>query len=56
MTWKRLLKQLETLEEGLELKPREGSNVAHFARLELANTMARAREILEALAADEERR
>jgi hypothetical protein len=55
-TWKRLLENLEALEMDLEQMPAETSNAAHFARIELANTMARAREILEALANDEERK
>lgn len=55
MSYRQLLTDLEALEGGLEQMPPEHSNVAHFARTELANTVARAREILEALANDEER-
>jgi len=52
--WEPLLETLEALERDLEEMPPEKRNTAHFARLELANTIARAREILEALANDEE--
>ena len=55
MTYKQLLADLERVEGGLEQMPEETSNAAHFARMELANAMARAREILEALAKDEEK-
>lgn len=54
MTWTELFRDLEALEGGLEQKPAENSSLRHFARLELANTLAHAREILEALSADEE--
>lgn len=54
MSYKQLLTDLEALEGGLEQMPPENSNVAHFARTELANSVAHAREILEALANDEE--
>lgn len=53
MTYQQLFTDLEALEGGLERMPPETSNVAHFARLELADKVARAREILEALANDE---
>ena len=53
MSYKTLLTDLEALEGGLEQMPPEASNVAHFARMELAETVAHAREILEALANDE---
>lgn len=55
MTWKQLLEDLEALEGGLERKYPETSNVKHFARLQLANMLARVREILEAFASDEQR-
>ena len=54
MSYKHLLQDLEALEGGLEQMPPEKSDLAHFARTELADTVARAREILEALANDEE--
>lgn len=55
MSYRQLLTDLEALEGGLEQMPPEPSNVAHYARIELANTVAKAREILEALANDEEK-
>lgn len=56
MTWNQLHNDIEALERGLESMPAETSNTKHFARIELANSIARAREILEALAQDEEPR
>lgn len=53
--WKQLHASLQALEEGLESMPPAKGNVEHFARIELANAIARAREILEALAHDEEK-
>jgi cob(I)alamin adenosyltransferase len=55
MTWRQLHKQIEALEESLENMPAFGhfESTKHFARIELANTVARAKEILEALAHDE---
>ena len=55
MSWLELLGNLEALEAALEQRPLETSNVAHYARMELAERMAQAREILEALAKDEEK-
>lgn len=57
MTWKELHVQIEGLEEALEQMPPFGhfESTKHFARIELANSVARAKEILEALAADEEK-
>lgn len=52
-SYKQLLEDLEALEGGLERMPPEQSNTAHYVRMELANMMAKAREILEALANDE---
>ena len=53
MTWLELLHKIEALEEALEGMPQFTSNTAHFVRMELANHIARSRELLEALAADE---
>ena len=53
MSYKTLLQDLEALEAGLEQMPADDSDVAHFVRTELHNTVAHAREILEALANDE---
>ena len=53
MTYRELLAGLETVEGGVETMPPETSNAAHYARMELANRLAEAREILEALANDE---
>jgi len=55
MTYQHLLTICDSLEEACEQMPAETSNVAHFARIELANAIVRAREILEALAHDEEK-
>lgn len=54
--WRLILEKLEQVEEAAELKPPEDSDAAHYARMQLANTLARAREILEALANDEDKK
>ena len=42
MSWLELLGNLEALEAALEQRPLETSNVAHYARMELAERMAQA--------------
>jgi hypothetical protein len=55
MRWKQLLDELENLQVGLDMRPAEDSNVAHYARMRLTNALAQAQEILEAFATDEEK-
>jgi hypothetical protein len=56
LSYKQLLADLEALEGGLERMPpfAHYESTKHFARIELANSVARAKEILEALAHDED--
>lgn len=54
MNYNQLQLDLEALEGGLEQMSPEKSSTAHFVRMELANTLAHARELVEALANDEQ--
>jgi len=53
MTYTQMLDKLEDLEVDLENKPGEKTNTAHYCRMQLANAIAQARELLEALSNDD---